>query len=100
MRYLFLIVILVIVHSCSQADKRSNFTEVKIEVLYEDSLSIRALELMDGSLGFAANKGVFGSIDLQTKTVRTNIQKYDTILPEFRAIAQGIWEAWNWFTQK
>jgi photosystem II stability/assembly factor-like uncharacterized protein len=42
---------------------------------------------MNGSLGFAANKAVFGSIDLQTSAVRTNIQKYDSILPEFRAIA-------------
>ncbi|WP_019668709.1 WD40/YVTN/BNR-like repeat-containing protein [Eudoraea adriatica] len=87
MRYLFLIIILFIVYSCSHAVKKPNFTEVKVEVLYEDSLSIRAIELMNGSLGFAANKGVFGTIDLQTKTVRTNIQKYDSLLPEFRAIA-------------
>lgn len=87
MRYLFLIIISFIIHSCSQSVKRPDFTEVTIEVLYEDSLSIRAIELMNGSLGFAANKGVFGTIDLQTKTVRTNIQKYDTLLPEFRAIA-------------
>ena len=87
MRYLFLIIISFIIHSCSQSVKRPDFSEVRIEVLYEDSLSIRAIELMNGSLGFAANKGVFGTIDLQTKTVRTNIQKYDTLLPEFRAIA-------------
>ncbi len=87
MRYLFLIIILFIVYSCSHAVKKPNFTEVKVEVLYEDSLSIRAIELMNGSLGFAANKGVFGTIDLQTKTIRTNIQKYDSLLPEFRAIA-------------
>ena len=87
MRYLFLIIISFIIHSCSQSVKRPDFTEVTIEVLYEDSLSIRAIELMNGSLGFAANKGVFGTIDLQTKTARTNIQKYDALLPEFRAIA-------------
>ena len=87
MRYLFLTIVLFIVYSCSHAVKKPNFTEVKVEVLYEDSLSIRAIELMNGSLAFAANKGVFGTIDLKTETVRTNIQKYDSILPEFRAVA-------------
>ena len=87
MRYSILLITLIIIHSCKQPVKRSYFTEVKVEVLYEDSLSIRAIELMGGSLGFAANKGFFGSIDLQTKTVRTNRQKHDSIYPEFRAIA-------------
>ena len=87
MRYLFLTIVLFIVYSCSHAVKKPNFTEVKVEVLYEDSLSIRAIELMNGSLAFAANKGVFGTIDLKTETVRTNIQKYDSILPEFRAVS-------------
>ncbi|WP_297695613.1 oxidoreductase [uncultured Eudoraea sp.] len=87
MRNIILITILFIIYSCEQTLERPDYTEVKVEVLYEDSLSVRAIELMNGSLGFAANKGVFGTIDLQTKTVRTNIQKYDSILPEFRAIA-------------
>jgi photosystem II stability/assembly factor-like uncharacterized protein len=87
MRNIILITILIIIHSCKQTAERRDFTGVKVEVLYEDSLSVRAIELMNGSLGFAANKGIFGTIDLQTKTVRTNIQKYDSLLPEFRAIA-------------
>lgn len=87
MRNIILITILFIIYSCKKTVERPDYTEVKVEVIYEDSLSIRAIELMNGSLGFAANKGVFGTIDLQTKTVRTNIQKYDSILPEFRAIA-------------
>ena len=87
MRYSILLITLIIIHSCQQPVDRPDFTEVRVEVLYEDSLSIRAIELMGGSLGFAANKGVFGTIDLQTKTVRTNSQKYDSIFPEFRAIA-------------
>ena len=87
MRYFVLFITLFIIHSCKKPINRRDFTEVRVEVLYEDSLSIRAIELMGGSLGFAANKGVFGTIDLQTKTVRTNSQEYDSILPEFRAIA-------------
>ncbi|WP_297792071.1 oxidoreductase [uncultured Eudoraea sp.] len=87
MRYIILVTSLFLLLSCNTPEKRPFFSEVDIEVLYKDSLSFRAIELMGGSLGFAANKGVFGTIDLQTKTVRTNIQKYDTLLPEFRSIA-------------
>ncbi|MGB5227651.1 MAG: oxidoreductase [Eudoraea sp.] len=86
MRYSILFFTLFLIHSCQKPVNRPVFSEVIVEVLYEDSLSIRAIELMGGSLGFAANKGVFGTIDLQTKTVRTNSQKYDSIFPEFRAI--------------
>ncbi|MGB5822338.1 MAG: oxidoreductase [Saonia sp.] len=60
---------------------------MEIETIYVDSISIRAIELMPGSLAFAASNGVFGSVDLQTGKVRANIQSYDSILPEFRAIA-------------
>jgi len=87
MRYIIFFITLIIIHSCKHPVKRPDFTEVKVEVLYKDSLGIRAIEIMGGSLGFAANKGVFGSIDLHTKTVRTNRQKHDSIYPEFRAIA-------------
>jgi photosystem II stability/assembly factor-like uncharacterized protein len=87
MRYIIFTVFFVLLFSCNSTIRRPGFSEVEIEVIYEDSLSIRAIELMNGSLGFAANKAVFGSIDLQTSAVRTNIQKYDSILPEFRAIA-------------
>lgn len=87
MRYIILFITLFVIHSCKKPVNRPYFTKVKVEVLYEDSLSIRAIELMGGSLGFAANEGIFGTIDLQTKTVRTNRQKFDSIFPEFRAIA-------------
>lgn len=60
---------------------------VEMEILYTDALSIRAIELMGTSLGFAANKGTFGSVDLFTGKVRSNIQKRDTLVPEFRSVA-------------
>ena len=59
---------------------------VEVEAIYLDSVSIRAIELMPGSLAFAANKGIFGSIDLNTHAVRTNVQQFDSIFPEFRAV--------------
>ncbi|WP_273567277.1 WD40/YVTN/BNR-like repeat-containing protein [Maribacter halichondriae] len=71
-------------------DRETNpFTSVDVETIYEDSLSIRAIEIMWNSVAFAANNGTFGSIDLSSGKVRTNIQRYDTIMPEFRAVAHN-----------
>lgn len=73
--------------SCKEEKQQKHFTTVSVETIYEDSLSIRAIELIDQSLAFAANKGFIGSIDLTTGKVFATTQKYDSILPEFRAIA-------------
>lgn len=86
MRYLLVALILFAIISCSGDKKNEPFTSVEIEMLYKDSLSVRAIEIMGNSLAFAANKGVFGTIDLTTGIVRTDIQKYHTSIPEFRAV--------------
>ncbi len=72
---------------CSGPQAKKSFTQVQINTLFEDSLSIRALEIMPNSLAFAANKGVFGSVDLNTGKVLQKTQTYGTGLPEFRAVA-------------
>lgn len=72
--------------SCAQKQGSHHFSSVAVDVLYEDSLSIRAIEIMDGSLAFAANKGIYGLIDLKTNSVKTNVQLHDSVLPEFRAV--------------
>lgn len=87
MRFIPLTLIFSLLFSCSGEKARNPFSSVEIEVIYEDSLSIRAIEIMGGSLAFAANKGTFGTIDLNTGMVRTNVQHFDSITPEFRAIA-------------
>ena len=87
MRYLFFFLAFLLMISCSETKKLTPFTSVRIETLYEDSLSIRAIQIMGNSLAFAANKGVFGTIDLTTGKIRTNIEKYHTSIPEFRAVA-------------
>jgi len=83
---LYLLVLLVLI-GCDISKGIKPFTSVHVDTILEDSLSIRAIELMDNSLAFAANKGTFGTIDLSTFQIRTNVQKYDSILPEFRAVA-------------
>jgi photosystem II stability/assembly factor-like uncharacterized protein len=72
---------------CKGKNEVKPFTTVYVEPIIEDSLSFRAIEIMDNSLAFAANKGTFGNIDLSSKKVRTNRLKQDSIWPEFRAVA-------------
>lgn len=77
-----------LVVGCSSKEKSANYTTVEIETIFSDSISIRAIEFLDAkTLAFAGSKGVYGSVDTRTNKVRTNIQKFDSILPEFRAIA-------------
>ena len=84
----FTFILLILLVACSPKAKQNKvFTSVEVEVLYQDSISIRAIEIMDGSLAFAGNNGIFGTVDLQTGTVRSGVQAYDSILPEYRAIA-------------
>jgi len=87
MRYAIYLLASLVLMGCIERKEVKPFTSIKVETILEDSLSIRAIELMDNSLAFAANKGTFGSIDLKTNKVRMNVQKQDSIIPEFRATA-------------
>ncbi|WP_411031961.1 WD40/YVTN/BNR-like repeat-containing protein [Spongiimicrobium sp. 3-5] len=87
MRISIILFCLVLFQSCNQKVGSHNFSQVKIEPLFTDSLSIRAIEIMDGSLAFAANKGTYGLMDLKTNAIKTNSKIYDSIIPEFRAVA-------------
>ncbi|WP_276167222.1 WD40/YVTN/BNR-like repeat-containing protein [Zobellia alginiliquefaciens] len=87
MRFLFPLLTAILFISCAEKQKNQPFTSVEIETIYEDSVSIRAIEIMGNSLGYAGSNGIFGSVDLATGKVRESIQKYDSITPEFRAIA-------------
>jgi len=64
------------------------FSSVETEVILEDdSLSVRAIEVIGENLAFAGNNGTYGLYDSANNTWKTNIQKFDTIVPEYRAIA-------------
>jgi photosystem II stability/assembly factor-like uncharacterized protein len=86
MRYLLFLSVLLLICSCSEPLKPRTFSTVEIQDLFTDSVSIRALEVMQGSVAFAGTGGVFGTIDLQTDQIRVKQQRYDTIYPEFRAV--------------
>ncbi len=71
-----------------QAKTEIDYSSVAIEpILENDSLSIRAIEIIGNNLAFAANNATFGMYNFNNKTWRTNTQKYDSLVPEFRAVA-------------
>jgi photosystem II stability/assembly factor-like uncharacterized protein len=87
-RVLFLIPILILSFSCEEEPKSHNYKTVQINTVFEDSVSIRAIEFLDpNTLAFAGNKGIYGTVDLRTNKVRSNTMKYHTSIPEFRAVA-------------
>lgn len=87
MRPLISFFFFILVLSCSDGPTTHAFSSVEIEDLFTDSVSIRALEVMDGSVAFAGTGGVFGTVDLSTGQIRAKQQRYDTLYPEFRAVA-------------
>ncbi|WP_034921981.1 WD40/YVTN/BNR-like repeat-containing protein [Gillisia sp. CAL575] len=87
---LFYLIGLLLVISCNSKEKKSApsfFTSVEVHTILEDSISVRAIELMGNNLAFAANNGMYGMYDSQKQIWKTNVQKYDTLAPEFRAVA-------------
>lgn len=67
--------------------ERSAFSEVEVEILLEDSVSIRAIEIMGEDVAFAGSNGAYGIYNSAQDEVRINRQQYDSISPEFRAVA-------------
>lgn len=68
--------------------KAKEFSSVEIKNIFEDdSLSIRAIEIIGNNLAFAANKGTFGLYNSQTGEMKTGVIKDGDYIPEFRAVA-------------
>ena len=72
--------------ACQGKDKRVHFTDVEIEEIFKDSLSIRAIELTGDRLFFACNKGAYGFVDLGSDEVTKHEVQYEDSYPEFRAV--------------
>ncbi|MDB4292148.1 oxidoreductase [Maribacter sp.] len=87
MRNLTILILLLFLSSCAEIKTNAPFTSVKIEPIYQDSLSIRAIDIVGNTLRYAANKGTFGNIDLRTGKIMEGVEKYHTSIPEFRAVA-------------
>ena len=77
-----------LVFSCSEQKVSHDYNSVQIETVFEDSVSIRAIEFLDkNTLAFAGSRGMYGTVDVKSGKLRSNIQAYDSLVPEFRAIA-------------
>ncbi|WP_136468093.1 WD40/YVTN/BNR-like repeat-containing protein [Flagellimonas onchidii] len=83
-----LIFVAILLIGCSTKEKPVSFSQVTIETVFQDSVSIRAIEFLDSNtLAFAGSDGIYGTVDVRTDRVRSNIQQYDSITPAFRAVA-------------
>jgi photosystem II stability/assembly factor-like uncharacterized protein len=94
MKKLVLPVLLLLIFSCKNDKETSaettvkEYTSVEIEnILEDDSLSIRAIEIIGNNLAFAANKGTYGLYNSQNGQMKTGVLKDSSYLPEFRAVA-------------
>lgn len=92
MRVLLMILLVFSAFSCQDEKNKEavikDFKSVDIEVIYEDSVSIRTLEILDdGSLAFAGSNGKYGLYDPVSQKWATNTIVGDTINPSFRATA-------------
>ena len=87
MRSILSLFAVLVLFSCAEEPKKQPFQSVTVTPVFEDSVSIRAITFLDGrTLAFAGSNGVYGTVDVNSNKVRTNIQSYDSITPSFRAV--------------
>lgn len=85
--YLLLTMVLVSCGSEGKAKQRAPFTKVEVSTILEDSISVRAIEIMGQDLAFAGNNGIYGIYNYSPGQWKINYQIYDSIRPEFRAVS-------------
>ncbi|WP_281321801.1 WD40/YVTN/BNR-like repeat-containing protein [Flavobacterium aestivum] len=64
------------------------FSTVKIDILFQDKISIRAIVLDNSKIWYAADQGRFGFYDLKSNKKFEKVIKKDTLNIEFRSIAK------------
>ena len=83
--FLFFIVVFT---SCSNEKETKTYTTVEVEDVLVDSVSIRAIEFLDkNTLAFAGSNGWYGTVDVPSGRILTNIMEFDSVTPSFRAVA-------------
>ena len=88
MKKLFLLVAVLLLSCKEEEGKPENvsFSEVKINTVYQDSINIRAIEIIGNNLVFAGSEGHYGLYNIAQDVVKVKQQKHDSIFPEFRAV--------------
>ncbi|MDC6365080.1 MULTISPECIES: oxidoreductase [Flavobacteriaceae] len=89
MRIFSLLLVIVVLVSCADQKEHRPFQTVSVIPVFEDSVSIRAITFLDNNtLAFAGSKGIYGTVDVATHKIRVNVQQYDSIIPQFRAVGK------------
>lgn len=89
------LLILLLLTSCLACTTNKNtavkksFNSVKIDTLFKDKISIRAIEIDGNTVWYAADKGRFGSFDLNKNERKEQFIDNGTAPLEFRSIAQN-----------
>ena len=85
-RFSILVLLMISLFSCSNGSA-PEFTSVEISPVFQDSISIRAIEVVnDSTVWFAANRGKIGVIEGKTPKLAT--VNYQDSLLAFRSIAR------------
>lgn len=77
--------------SCKKEERmnyKASFTEITVDTLLNEEISIRALAIDGDKTWYAGSNGKYGWISLNQGKNFNGVAVQDTILPEFRAIAQ------------
>lgn len=75
--------------SCKgRGDFEASFEKVATDTLLSDSISIRALAIDNDMVWYAGSKGKYGRLSLSGGKNFAGVAAQDSLLPEFRAIAQ------------
>ncbi|TAI49186.1 WD40/YVTN/BNR-like repeat-containing protein [Flagellimonas allohymeniacidonis] len=87
MRKIALLVLIISMAACGSKEGSHQYNEVFVTPLFEDSVSIRAIEFLDvQTLAFAGSKGMYGTLDANSGQIRSAIMEFEGNIPEFRAV--------------
>ena len=85
--YLLISIAFIACNSNHKEPAKTAFSAVEIETLYKDSVSIRAIEIIGPNVAFAGSNGMYGLYNAAQNKTKVSRKKYDSIYPEFRAVA-------------
>ena len=86
--FLYVLVLLFIVSCTSQKELNLNYSNVEVQNILNEKISIRAILTDENYLWFAGNDGNYGKVNLKTNEVSKYKIQADTIVNELRSIAQ------------
>ncbi|KGO86121.1 oxidoreductase [Flavobacterium rivuli WB 3.3-2 = DSM 21788] len=90
-KYLLPVLCVLAFSACKKDEKKDyklSFTTTTVDTLLTDDISIRALIIDGDKAWYAGSKGKFGWVSLSGDKNFNGVVAKDTLLPEFRAIAQ------------